>query len=396
MGELRKDNWSGGANNRAPVDRIPKGQARRLVNLQPDRGGTLSLAPQFALDIPMANVRAMFELGGRLIVAAGSQLLSINPDTGAQSLLANLVATGPVAGAELNGRLYIRTTDDRLSTDGMSVEPWGADNAMCQVEITAGGLPGGVYKLAVTRMAGGHESGADVLMVQLPDKSGLRITSGDAEPLAVYLSTHDGQTLYHCAELNGVCLLTSEPDGAGRQLVTGGFSGMPPVEQLVAAGSMLVGAQGRLLYHTDPMRPHLVSQVEGFVGFEGEIALLAPIPGNPTGVYVNSANATYLLDGLGTNQINRRALSDYGAVSGTYVRLPDGTVSWFSRYGQVRATAAGELQLLHAENFVPRTASHGASALVERDGEQRVLTALRDSQFNGLCVGDSWSIEVEL
>ena len=396
MSELRRDDWSGGANNMASAERIPSGQARRLINLQPNRGGTLGLAPQFALEMPIAGVRAMFELGGRLIVAAGTQLLSINPGTGAQIVLAAIAPTGSVAAAELNGRLYLRTSDERLSTDGLIVEPWGADNAAYHVEIVSGGIPAGLYKLAVTRMAGGHESGADVMMLRLPEGSGLRLTAASAEPMAVYLSPRDSQTLYHCAELQGFAVLTSEPDGAGRQLATGGFAGMPPVDHLAAVGSMLVGAKGKLLFHTDPMRPHLVSQVEGFVGFEDEIALLAPVPGSPTSVYVNTATTNHILTGLGGSQVSRRVVADFGAVSGTAVRLPDSSMSWFSRYGQVRATADGELQLLHAKNFIPRTAEQGASALLERDGEQRVMTALRDSQFNGLCVGDSWSIEVEL
>lgn len=396
MGTIRNANWSGGANNMASPDRLPDGQARRLVNLEPRRDGTLELSPRFALRWPMENVRGLFALGERLIIAAGDQLISLNPDTGAQAVLANLGQYGAVAAAELNGRLYLRTPQDRLCTDGQRVEAWGADNLQCQVDVIAGALPGGLYKVAVTREAGGHESGADVLLVRLPDKAGLRLSSATGEPLAVYLSTCNGQTLYHCAELRGLCLLLNEPDGAGRQLVTGGFAGMPVVDQLVAVGAMLVGAKGRLLYHSDPMRPHLVSQVEGFTAFEDDIALLVPVPGNPSALYVNSASTTYLLEGLGTAEVRRRTLAEFGAVAGTAVQLPDGAVSWFSRYGQVRAGAAGELQLLNGERFAPRLAERGAAALVEQNGEQRILTALRDSEFNGLCVGDSWSIEVEL
>ena len=392
MENIRLDNWSGGANNIAQPSRLPEAHARRIVNLDPAVGGTLELRRNFELAIPVENVRAMFSLGDTLVYAAGSQLAAYNTKTGAQTVLSAIDPGGAVAGADMGGKLYIRTHSERLVYDGASLQMWGADNPVAMVEIVTGSLPEGVYKIALTSMEGGHESGADVMLISLPANSAIKVRTGFDGEVACYMSPANSATLYMVAQFRGSLTLTAEPAGDTRQLSTGGFWPMPIVSMMAATGSVLVGAQGRYLYHTDPMRPHLVDRATGFVQFESDIALLASV--GVGALYVATQSRTYLIRDIGTSQVSQSPVADYGAVEGTAVRLPDGAASWFSQYGQVIGTAAGEIVLLNKDRYSPRKAERGAAGLLESNGQQSIVTALRDSRPNSLSVGDSWSVEV--
>jgi len=388
---VRRNNWMAGANNIAQPHRLPEGAARRLVNLEPAEGGTLELRPQFVKELDLAAPRALFALEHRLVLAQGDSLLAHNTETGQRSRIATIAAAGDVAGAQLNGRLYIRTLEDRLTFDGTTVAAWGADNPVLDLRVVPGVLPAGIYRVAATSDAGGHESGADVMILSLPEGSGIQATSANGEPVAIYQSAANGATLYHVADARET-LLSAPPAGNTRQLATGGMVPMPIVSAMVAVGSMLVGYRGNYLYNTDPMRPHLVDRVKGFIQFPSAITLLAPV--GATGLFVATAHATYFVSGVGTDQVAMQPVADYGATAGTAVGLPDKTIAWFSPYGQVIGRADGSLVRLNQGKYAPRQSPAGAAGYIEHNGTQRVVTSLRESRPNSLAVGDSWSIEV--
>lgn len=393
MQNTRLDNWAGGANNIAQPSRIPEGQARRLVNFDPADGGTLELRQGFELAISSPGVRAMFSLGKTLVYAAGSQLIAYSPESGASTVLSSIDPGGPVAGAELNGKLYIRTHSERLVYDGDSLKRWGSDNPGATISITSGSLPAGVYKVAVTAEVDGNESGADVMVVRLEEESGISVSASASGDLYCYMTPANASTLYLAGRMRGGSLtLSAGPAADSRQLATGGMIPMPIVSMLSRVSSMLVGAQGKYLYHTDPMRPHLVDQATGFVQFDGDVVLMAPV--GRTGLFVATGERTYLLDGIGTEQSTQTTVADHGAVAGTAVQLPDGSASWFCEYGQVIGTPSGEIAILNKGRYSPRKAERGAAGLQEHNGQQSIVTALRGSRPNSLSVGDSWSVEV--
>lgn len=391
MDSVRRNNWSAGSNNIAQPHRLPEGYARRLVNLEPADGGTLELRPRFVKELDLTAPRALFALENRLVFAQGDSLWSHNTSTGQRSRIAIIAAAGDVAGAELNGRLHVRTLEDRLTFDGRVVSAWGADNPVLELRVVPGALPAGVYKVAATVEAGGHESGADVMILSLPEGSGIHVRSASGESVSIYQSVANGATLYHVGDTREV-LLTAPPAANTRQLTTGGMIPMPIVSAMAAVGSMLVGCHGSYLYNTDPMRPHLVDRVKGFAQFPSAITLLAPV--GTTGLFVATEHATYFMQGVGTDQVSMRAIAEFGATAGTAVALPDKTVAWFSPYGQVIGFPDGSLNQLNEGKYAPRQASAGAAGYIEHNGTKRVVTSLRESRPNSLAVGDSWSIEV--
>jgi hypothetical protein len=389
----RFQNWSGGANNLAPHGRLPEGNARRLLNLDPTSGGVAELRPQFELAFPFDNLRAMFALGDALVVVDGDQVKRLRASQAVAESLGQVAASGPVAAAELNGVLYMRTIGDRLAIDDAGLHQWGAESPAVSVSIGSGALPAGLYRVAATAVDGkGLEGGADVMTVRLAAGSSLTLTPAGSGEARIYCSVADGQQLYLQAVASSAVTISVVADDA-EALVSEGMKPMPPVSMLAVMGSQLVGVDGRFIYVTEPYSPQLVDPVRGFVQFPDPVAMVAPV--GPASLFVAYGEKTQFITGVGTGSINATDVCDFGAVAGSATELPDGTVAWFSRFGQVIGAADGSIRLVNQGKFAPDLAQQGAAAVLEHGGRQSIITTMRGPvQSNRLAVADSWILEV--
>lgn len=383
--------WPRGANNLTPNDRVPEGHFRSAVNLEPVPGGALALRCGFEKVLETANLRACFSHRSAVVVVVDEdQLLAFDTRTSTVTALTTVAGAGAVAGASLNDVLYLSTPTDSLRLDS-GVKPWAVPSPGYEVYLVAGSLAAGTYKVAVTAYgADGEESGVIPMTIPVPAGYTLRVVSPDSRPLRVYVSAVNGETLYSQGPMFGTYLV-GQPDDSGARLTTAHMVPMPPCSILVPHHATLVGCQGRAVYVTEPMRPHLVDPIRGFFQFATPVTMLAATDG---GVYV-AADKTWFLTGLETAEPAQRLVADHGAVPGTGTPLPDGRVAWFTEYGQAIGNSAGQVEFVNKDSYAPDTAAIGAAGLLKHNGNQTVVTTMRGAtEANRMAAGDFCQVEI--
>lgn len=391
----RRSSWGQGSNNIARPNRLPVTDAgdaavRAMVNLDVGPDGVPTLRPGYTLIAPGADVRCAYAVAGFVVFVDGLAVRSYNPRTDEVADLGELTTAAPVVGAVLNGTLYLRSASDSVRTDGVFLKPWGVPPPSIVVSITTGALPAGVYKVGATALgADGEESGADTVVVRVPDGVGLLVRTTDDRPLRLYASVANGESMYYQRLLLGSAVLSLVDDSAER-LATDGLTAFGSCDSLCAHHSVLVGHQGRCVFFTSPMHPHLTNPVRGFFQYGEPVTVVAPTDG---GVYV-VADKTWFLTDLETDKPQQRMVLDVGAVAGSHVSLPDGRAAWFTRYGQAIGDATGNVDLPNRLTYAPDIATVGAAGLVEHNGHQMVVTTMRGvTSPNNLATGDFAELE---
>ena len=395
MDITRRSNWSKGSNNQAratrmTVDANGVAPARELRNLDVGLDGVPTLRAGYERVLAGGDVRAAFYVSGFVVVVDGLALVSYNTRTGESSAIGSLTSSAPCSGATLNGQLYLTSATDSLRTDGVTLHPWQVQQPGVSIELVSGSLPAGIYKVAATAVgASGEESGALPSIIRVPDNSGLRVSTTDARPLRLYVSSANGEAMYY-QQLLLTSTLVHSVDDASERLTTEGLTELVACDSLAAHHGVLIGRKDNCVFFSAPMQPHLMHPVRGFFQYPADVSMVAVTDG---GVYV-AADKTWFLTDLESDQPKQRVVADFGAVSGTPVALPDGSVAWFTRYGQAVGDSAGTINLLNRGVYAPDIADVGAAGLVEHNGHQLVVTTMRGvTSPNNLATGDYADLE---
>lgn len=394
MRPIRFDNWSRGAVNRSHGNRLPEAAVRELVNFDPSADGMLTLRAGYEHLHQGTDVRGAWSVGTYVVIADGVQLFSLNTLTNTSQPLGILASLAPLAGAVLNGRLYLSSLTDSLRTDGVTLSPWAVVAPSFDIETIDGAMPAGLYKVAVVAAsADGEESGCDPQIIKLTKPGNIRVLSNDSRPLRVYVSPVNSSTLYYQGLLFGGAMAIATVRDDTERLTTGGLTSLPACSDLVAHHSILAGRAGTWLFLTSPMLPHLTDPVAGFFQYGAPVKVIAPTDG---GLFV-VADRTYFITGVETDQPSQRVLldADADAVEGSATPLPDGRVAWFTRYGLAIGGPDGSITLPNRDTYAPDTAEAGASGLVEHAGNQLVVTTMRGvTSPNNLATGDFADLEI--
>lgn len=397
MPVVQFDSWPAGINNRAPVDRLPDGAARHLVNLTPTAAGKLRMRPGFQKRAAAQNVRASVKHNDSILLFDGADVLLFNPDGEYIQKIGEITAgSGYVAGASIGGVTYLCTPADMVRVVGNELRPWAVEAPAVNVGIGVGNLLPGTYRFAVTSMtADGIESGAIPVIVTLSGSNSVSIPvllPPGAVSARCYASVENGDTLYLQDEkVSGSFVIANIVD-SGARLTTENRVTPPHGEQVVAHNAQLLIASGNVLYMTEPFMPHLYHRVRGFVQYPEPISVVLSV-GNV--VYV-CADKTYCLRDVGTDSVTQTELALFGAVKGTGVKLPDGTGGWMSKYGQVIATQAGTIEFPAQKSYAPPIAEYGSAAVLDCDGDQMIVTSMKGRIVaNGLGLRDSYDLEIE-
>lgn len=392
MDKTRADSWAAGANNIAKPERLPEETVALAVNVDPTAGGKFELRVGFEQVLAGATMRALFEAGDLLVLVDGAQLLAYDPAADTAIELDTIAASGPVAATYLNDALYLNTLNESLRFDGQAITAWAVPAPRFEVQLVAGQMPAGLYKVAVTAVDGGVESGVLPLLVRLNGAQDLRVLCNDPRDCRVYCSVADGQTLYlQGRPLAGAMRLAYVADDTQR-LETAELERLPFCDRLSTHNSLIIGSRGRYLYHTEPMWPHLHNPVSGFLQFASEIVMHASVG---TGLFVATTGKTYFITGIGTEEVQQVEVLNIGAAPGSAVQLPDRRVAWFTQYGQAIGSADGVVSLPNRPNYAPDIGSVGAAGVLEHNGNQMVVTNMRgELQGNRLRARDFASLEV--
>lgn len=388
-----RDNWASGSNNIAKPERLPENSVVKAVNMDPTNGGKFELRTGFVKVNDCAAGRAVFPLGTAILFVDGGDLKVFDARTNQGHVVGSVNPNGEVAGCEHNNQLYLSTPTESLRFDGNTVRKWGVPSPVYTINLVDGHLPTGTYKVAVTAYGEqGEESGADAVAVSVPEGKAIQISCNDPRSCTVYCSSVNGSTLYAqgLVSLN-TFIITSTVDNTQR-FTTDEMTPMPPCSLLVSHHAVIVGAYNNIIVMTEPMWPHLTNPITRFIQLPRDITMLASVD---TGVFVATDEETYWLTDVETDEPSSVRKTNFGAVRGTAVKLPDGRAAWFTRYGQAIGDASGNIELPNRVNYAPDIATDGAAGVLEHNGNQLVVTTLKgQTTTNSLGAGDFWQLEV--
>lgn len=399
MSSITQTDWSNGANNLAPEDRLPKGFVRQAVNVDPTPGGQLHLRSGYERIYTGTAVRGVLALGRKLLLADGTDLVEFDPLTNSARVLRQIAGAGQFIGDVLNDRLYFQTANEALEYDGSTVRPWGVPDVNSQplpAASTGGSLQAGVYKMAVTFSdADGREGGTDApLLVTIPADGVLDIelpAPPEGGRVNLYVGYPNSESLYlqEARDSAGAVRVSALRDDT--RILTNAHLRAPQIGSVVRAhGGQLAIAVGRAVWLTAPMRPHLVDRRRGFFQFPAEVGELLS-----DGSLFVSADKSYGLRGVEGDIPEQYTVHEFPARPGSAVTLPDGRGAWMTRYGQAISTGDGGLELVNRANFAPDLATAGAAGLLEHNGNQLIVTTSRGRQgANPLAASDFFIGEV--
>lgn len=392
-GNIKRDNWAGGAHNRNSADRLPETFYRHAVNLDPVGGGKLQLRAGYSKVYPGTKVRGALDFGDNILLADGPNLVEFNTRTNSSRVLRAIAAAGDFAGCVYNNELFFCTANESLRYDGNTVRAWGVPTMPAQpaVVVSGGGAIGaGTFAFAATFIDQyGLEGGTGPSQAFLSHGEQKAVFTLPDPPaggkVRLYMGRADSATLYlqHEASAGGDFPITALRDDTATCETQ--FHTAPPQGHLIAAlkGSLLIAVDG-VLWNTVPLRPHLVRRAHGFVQYPRRISVLAALD---DGAFV-VADKTYFLSGVGADK-QQPAIHDASAVAGSQADLPGKRVAWMTQYGPVIGSAGGTLEFLTEAHYAPDTASQGRSAVVEHNGNQLLVTTQRGIPArNGLGMGD--------
>ena len=386
MSISRRDQFTG-SNNIAKPERLPEGAVVDAVNMDFTVGGKAELRTGFSKVRDCSNARAIFDMGSNgLALVDGEDLIRVD-QSGSETFIAKLSA-GHVAATLHNNLLYLNTAIESIVV-GETVEQWSVEPPAFDVSLTSGNMAVGLYKVAVTKLANGKESGCIPAVISVGQGQSIVVSSAGSGN-RLYCSVANGQTLYYQGTASHSNYIANPVDDTER-LETDMLQPFPFCEILDSHKGLIVGARGRFLFYSMPLQPHLFNPEVNYIQFSCDIELIASVA---DGVYV-CADKTYFISSIGSDNLSQRVVLDFGAVKGTAVKLPNKTVAWFSKYGQVMAGPEGITELINKASYSPETASDGAAGFLEHNGNQMITTSMRGEQKGSrLQSNDHWDLEV--
>lgn len=388
--------WPLGINNKANEKALPEGALRDSVNYDPSADGILRLRAGYDRVMQGSAIRGLLSVGSHLLLADGGSLVDFNTETGAFVTLKPIAGSGRFCGAVLNDELFFCTENECLRYKAGVLRAWGVPTVTSQPVPTvgAGSLLAGTYQCAATFVdAYGDEGGStEALSITVAAGGSLEFpamtppTGGKAR---LYVSSVNGSTLYLQYEGRDGYTCSAVND-AGARLETQFLREPVPGDRIAAHGGVLLTADNKLLHMTLPFRPHLRSAIKGWFNFPAPVDMVISGDG---GVFVSS-DKTYFLTEIESQAPASRKVFDFGAVRGSETKGLRNEVMWMTRYGIAKSDGTGNATLISETSFVPDQASGAASALIESNGSQMVVTTMQGQKQNPLAASDTYDMEI--
>lgn len=396
MSKASQSAWPKGINNQANWRNLPDGTVRDAVNLDASPDGLLSLRTGYAKVYDGSQVRGALALSDDVLLADAGTLVRLDTHTNTASALRTIAAVGRFVGDVLNAELFLCTENECLRYQNGRVRAWGVPTVTAQplpARVT-GALPAGTYQLAMTWInAQGEEGGTRAAVrITVPADSGLTVTlpALDGHIPHLYVSAANGATLYWQASGAGSHTVNAVADDT-RRLDTQHLDTPRPGTHVAAHNGSLAVADGRTLWLTAPLMPHLVRRSSGFFRFAEPIDMVLSASG---GLYVSADKTYFLADAEGDAPIQRE-VSPYPAIPGTGAKLRDGRAAWMTPHGLAVSTPDGLAALVSQDNFAPQLATAGATGTLNTHGNQMAITTVRTSRgANPMAASDYYEAEI--
>lgn len=391
--------WAKGANNISPKNAIPDGFVRHAVNVDASPTGILTMSSGMEKIYEGTEVRGVLSLDGKLLVADGTSLVLVDAMSGVSSVIRTIDPSGPFVGAVMNSTLYFCTQTECLEFDGMTVRDWGVPDVNNQPLLSegVGTLAAGFYQVAMTYTdQWGREGGTDRPVLRYYTEGTGLVVSVSNIPAGctanIYVSPIDASTLYLQARTTtagDVEIGTPRDDTAVCNTIL--LRAPRPSDHIAVHNAVICMARGTLLEMTMPMQAHLVNRAKNFFQYSAPIGAVM----SDNKVLFVSADKCYALAESETNSVEQAVVLEFPAMAGTAVNLPDGRVSWMTRYGQAISSEGGRLELVTKDAFAPSNAPSGAAGVVDHNGNHLIVTTTRGKHTgNPLAASDFYIGEI--
>lgn len=278
-------------------------------------------------------MHSLWAAGDIAMVASAGTLYALDAALNT-TVLRNGLTSNPISYARVGDTVYFSNGTSTGVVEGGAARSWGLATPDVLALPTGGDLPPGRYGLAATYVrSDGQESGTEqsVLAVVAAGQSVHLTVPLSADPdvtsTRIYMTTPDGDVLYHAATLqNGATDFSPTAAivaGLNEPLMTQ-FMGPPPAAQLVAYyRGRMYAAVGSVVYYSEPYAYELFDP-RNYIALDATVTMLAPMEdktGDASGFFVGTTSSCGLITGADPATFEYMALTDYGAVQGalTYV-----------------------------------------------------------------------------
>lgn len=397
---VHRSGWLNGINNRTNSKGLAQGEVRDSVNLDALPGGQFGLRAGFVQVAGGVNVRGVLSLGDTVLIADGTNLRAYDSATNSEYTLSTSIApAGRFAGAVWNEELFFCTENASFRYKEGVLRDWGVTTVSSQPVplVVGGGLLVGEYQAAVTFVdAWGAEGGTvNPIVITVPAGSGLLFhlpTPPAGGLVRLYVGTVQGSTLYRQYQgAGGGDVYVSTIADQSARLMTLNRRAPAPGDFISEHNGVLATADGKVLWLSEPFRPHLRSMGKRFFSFAAPIGGVVSAHG---GLFI-LADKTYYLSKVETQEPELSTVLPYEGVHGTMMVTPDNKAVWMTKYGLARSTGPGQAELLSALRFLPQQAIRGQSGLIEHNGNQLLVTTMHRAEDNNpLRASDYYEAEI--
>lgn len=403
---INRGPWPNGIDNRSNWRAVPGGSLRDSVNIDPLPTGHLNLRSGYEQVVEGSAIRGALSVGQFILLADGNNLRAFNVDTNSTSTLATIAGAGRFVGDLFNNELFFCTENQTLRFKDGVLRDWGVTTVSNQPvpAIGSGGLLAGEYQCAVTFVdAYGDEGGTvNPLVISVADGASLDFvlpTPPAGGSVRLYVSSPQASTLFLQYQGTGSFSCSTVYQDSAR--LDTALLRAPVVADFVATlNGVIAQAEGKTLWLSSPLRPHLRDAARRFFQFAADIdGVIAA----EDGLFV-LADQTYFISGIENDNPTQVTVFPHGGVRGSMVDTPDNHAAWMTQYGLAKTTGQGQTPgsgtgmaaLISETRFLPEPATSGASGVLELNGNQLVVSTMHRAEgSNPLRTSDYYEAEIE-
>jgi len=414
----RMPGFPGGVNNVFREDSLPDEQLRKAVNVDLLPGGKLRRRSGYTRRLDLSDARSGAYFLGSLYLANQGDFIRVDLNDYSTDVIANVSPVAYLSYAEQAGNLFV---SDGVSqafrvTSAGDVVSWSSEQPSGQPSLASdspGGLPEGMYQVAITYLRGSEESGttqAAEVTLSSPGKIEVTDIPAPADPsithVRVYVSHTNGEVLYaHSKLAPGVSSFSISSLPAGKALETQFLDPLPAGHIVAAYKGRIFTAVGHDLWYSEPFRYGLCRVSQNFISFDSRVNMVRPVE---SGIYIGTEKRTIFLSGPSPMEFRVLGVHYAGVIEGTDTSVPSsvfafdslntGNVAvWWSKSGSfIVGLASGQVIPLRDGELAVPDFVRGNTMLREKDGVRSIVSVLQQpmSDHSALVSHDQVTAEV--
>jgi hypothetical protein len=381
--------WKDGIVNTVPGKIIPGSALLDAVNVDIDDAGSVRRRSGFTKEISGGICGSLYSKAGRMFFVDDGSLKEVVNNAGTYTT--DVLETGlqigeKVSFAYANGSYYWSgTTMNGRITDAGNRD-FGVEVPGSNPVLTAGSgtLFPGEYKVALCFVSSrGEQSAAKYAESVVVGDNGSISLSGIAQPISaeithirVFVSEANSIQLYKAVDLpvGTTSYVINKSTTKGMELKTEGLAKFHPCPILSYWRGRILGADGNVLWFSEPMALGIVDVRKNFLVFPEDISVVVSVE---DGFYVCS-DRTYFVSGGSPDEWSQAVVFPYGAVKhSSFENEKEKQVGWMSRFGMVVAGNGGQAKNISVDRVaLDYTDASGASMLFRENGIERIVLML--------------------